>query len=538
MAATDLLENVVIVAQHPQPGPNPSGGRQQWSSALAVEVALVVGGVVLISLLFARSYQELPPPIAMTLDESTAGLQEHWTGIYVGEQKIGYSLSRSAKGSDGGALLQERTQLKLMLLGQPNDITLATDMNFDDDGRLSSLLAQVRTEVKGVPVSLRAEGKASAQGMSISLFQAGTPLTTLELDEMPSTSATLYRSVLSHDLEPGKRISIPYFNPLSLGHSEAVVTVKGREQATLPSGESISAWRFEVDHAGQKLDALIGVDGQRIRERETDGGLGMELRLEDRDTAIHLGWPGDVGDSIDLIALSSIPIDSPLPGGGRSLTELRLRVTGPDSLSKLLSAAHGERWVGEQNALTLVTIEPEVSSSYTLPSTVRAMRPWLRSTAFIAADNPVIRRTAGDIIGDGLDAITAARRLNSWVFQNLQKVPVAGFPESREILRSMRGDCNEHTTLYTALARSVGLPTRMAAGIVYSESIFSDGAFYYHAWPEVWLGKQWVAVDPTFGQFPADATHVKLVEGDLDQQMELMSAIGRLKVEVLTTGPQ
>jgi hypothetical protein len=73
----------------------------------------------------------------------------------------------------------------------------------------------------------------------------------------------------------------------------------------------------------------------------------------------------------------------------------------------------------------------------------------------------------------------------------------------------------------------------MAAGIVYSESIFSDGAFYYHAWPEVWLGEQWLAIDPTFDQFPADATHVKLVEGALDQQVELMSAVGRLKIEVL-----
>ena len=97
----------------------------------------------------------------------------------------------------------------------------------------------------------------------------------------------------------------------------------------------------------------------------------------------------------------------------------------------------------------------------------------------------------------------------------------------------MRGDCNEHTTLYTALARSVGLPTRLAAGIVYSESIFADGAFYYHAWPEVWLGDRWFAVDPTFGQSPADATHLKLVEGELDKQAELMGVIGRLRLSVV-----
>ena len=35
-------------------------------------------------------------------------------------------------------------------------------------------------------------------------------------------------------------------------------------------------------------------------------------------------------------------------------------------------------------------------------------------------------------------------------------------------------------------------------------------------------------VDPTFGQVPADATHIKLVEGDLDRQVEIMGVMGRL----------
>ena len=52
------------------------------------------------------------------------------------------------------------------------------------------------------------------------------------------------------------------------------------------------------------------------------------------------------------------------------------------------------------------------------------------------------------------------------------------------------GDCNEHTVLFVALARALGLPARTAVGLVYL-----DGSFYYHAWPEVWLG-EWVAVDP------------------------------------------
>jgi transglutaminase-like putative cysteine protease len=171
-----------------------------------------------------------------------------------------------------------------------------------------------------------------------------------------------------------------------------------------------------------------------------------------------------------------------------------------------------------------------------LPNQERQLRPWLRSTTFSPTDHPDIKRTAGLIVGDNLDATIASRKITKWLYSNIEKVPVASVPSATEVLRSMRGDCNEHTTLFTALARSLGIPTRPVAGIVYSETLFEEGAFYYHAWPEVWLGDRWVPVDPTFGQFPADATHIGLIEGDLDKQMEIMGVIGRLKLKLISTG--
>ena len=81
--------------------------------------------------------------------------------------------------------------------------------------------------------------------------------------------------------------------------------------------------------------------------------------------------------------------------------------------------------------------------------------------------------------------------------------------------------------LYVALARAAGIPARTAAGLLYA-----GGRFYYHAWAEVYLG-DWVAVDPTFGQFPADAAHLRVSTGGLARQMELLRLTGSLKLEVL-----
>ena len=73
----------------------------------------------------------------------------------------------------------------------------------------------------------------------------------------------------------------------------------------------------------------------------------------------------------------------------------------------------------------------------------------------------------------------------------------------------------------------LGLPARSVAGLIYL-----NDRFYYHAWPEVYLG-EWVAVDPMFDQFPADAAHLRFATGGLARQVELVRLVGRLKLEVL-----
>ena len=59
-----------------------------------------------------------------------------------------------------------------------------------------------------------------------------------------------------------------------------------------------------------------------------------------------------------------------------------------------------------------------------------------------------------------------------------------------------------------------------------------DATKAQHCRAEVYL-TDWVAVDPTFDQFPADAAHLPIAFGGLARQVELVPLIGRLKLEVL-----
>ena len=73
-------------------------------------------------------------------------------------------------------------------------------------------------------------------------------------------------------------------------------------------------------------------------------------------------------------------------------------------------------------------------------------------------------------------------------------------------------------------ARALGIPARMDVGMA-----LVGRRFYYHAWPEVWLAGRWITTDPTWGQLPADVTHLRFLRGGLAHQHELFKVIGQLR---------
>jgi hypothetical protein len=164
---------------------------------------------------------------------------------------------------------------------------------------------------------------------------------------------------------------------------------------------------------------------------------------------------------------------------------------------------------------------------YGVPYKEKQYLNYLISTPFIQSDHPAIRSLALEIIGSQKDAKTATYLLTKWVFENIEKIPLISNPDAIEILEQRKGDCNEHAVLLAALLRSAGIPARICTGLVYLKD-----DFYFHAWNEAYVG-EWLSVDAAFNQVPTDATHIKLIEGDLENQMRLMRMIGRLKLEVL-----
>ena len=242
----------------------------------------------------------------------------------------------------------------------------------------------------------------------------------------------------------------------------------------------------------------------------------------------------DRGQGLDLVSVAAIPVARPI-ASPRGLSRLAVRVSGAPSPTSL---SFPPRQVLQGETLVIDREDPARIRSFGLPAEEARFAADLAPTPFLQSDDPEVRGLARQILGAENDAEKAAQKILDWVFRNLVKTPTVSVPNARDVLRDRRGDCNEHAVLYAALARAAGLPARVVAGTVYMPGENgSPGGFYYHAWNEVWLG-DWVAVDPTFGQFPADATHVKLIEGGPEKHVALIGMIGKLGFEVEDFGPK
>jgi transglutaminase-like putative cysteine protease len=119
-------------------------------------------------------------------------------------------------------------------------------------------------------------------------------------------------------------------------------------------------------------------------------------------------------------------------------------------------------------------------------------------------------RTAQQVTAGASTPYAKAKALQDWFRANftydLRVQP--GHDENaleRFLFVTRRGYCEQFAGAYAAMARAIGLPTRVAVGFTTGE-LGSDGLYHVkglnaHAWPEVWLnGFGWVAFEPTPGR--------------------------------------
>ncbi len=475
-----------------------------------IKLCIILFWLVMLGLLIQRTYLRPEQVIALdAITEEGVRAGDEWAGIYQQGRKIGYAHTRIEREAETYRITEE-SELDLLVLGSIQRVKTVLDSYTSRNFLLKYFTFTLHSDVSNIQM----KGVVVGKKLILDIVTGGqTKTERFSLRDQPYLSPNIKPALTLLGLEPGRKYSFPLFNPGSMSMETASVSIESRELIKVGDAER-AVYKLKETFQGLEAYAWITEDGDTIRE---ESPLGYVLLKESKAEALKRDKQGPAVDILSLVMIPARHVDNPA-----AVRYLRAALSG--------ATLQGFDLDGDRQHLVGATIEISVSGDapvYDIPYPRKDFGEYLRPTALIQSDDARIRDEAARIVGSEKNARRAAKKLNDWVYAAVQKKPVVSIPSAVEILNQRVGDCNEHTTLYTALARAVGIPTRMAAGIVY----LHDG-FYYHAWPEVWLDR-WVPIDPTFNQFPADATHIRFVTGNLDRQSEILKLVGKLKVEIL-----
>ncbi|MFH7320435.1 transglutaminase family protein [Desulfurivibrio sp. D14AmB] len=448
------------------------------------------------------------------------GRETSFSGVYFQGERIGFVRSRLGAAADNRLLLEQDAYLLLNILGENHPVRMQLNAHLS----MTQELLDFQFTLLSPFASTRAIGRVAEREILLELeTPRGPRRERIRLREAPRIATPHRAYLLGHQPEVGSRVRVNYFDPVSLAGNERILEYRGRDRVLI-ANRIHNLHHFHETVSGMRINIWLDETGRVIKE-ESPAGFVFLAEPEFRATDIPGAGP-------EILTTVAVPLSGRLPDDltrRPALTyHLLLDEEAPPDLLTTLDLTGGPQHL-EENRLTIQRQQlPPPPAIACLPAQNGTITEALAATPHVQSDDPHLAALAREIAGGATDDLERLRRLADWVYENIDKRPVLGIPDALSVMADRVGDCNEHAVLLAALARSQGLPTRIAAGL-----LFQEGIFLYHAWNEVCLDGRWLGIDATINQFPTGLTHIRLITGETKEMARLGAILGRLSLAVM-----
>lgn len=291
--------------------------------------------------------------------------------------------------------------------------------------------------------------------------------------------------------------------------------------------DTVRAWHVVDEHG--TVNAWVDEQGRLVAGTNADG-------MSTRRTAYELAfenWRSAGRERRKATNPDTVSSSAPAAVNARRLDTLRVLLLGLP-LDRLHVSSDWQKASGD----TVLVTRPLLlvgTHGYWLPPQRDFRAEHAKSLQVgpgLEVEAPLIVATAKRLRAREPNPGTVARVLVRWVADSVALDDVFTPPSALATLRSRRGSAAHHVHLFVALARAAGIPARPVRGLV-----ASGPDMLSHVWAEVWLGSTWLPVDPTRGELPASASHLRLLVGGVEVQAELERLVSRATRTVLTASP-
>jgi hypothetical protein len=457
-------------------------------------------------------------------------LDDTWFQSTIGGKPAGHVHSVVEREENG--LIVTTVESDVLVKRGASPVAIAVDESWTEteDGRPVAYHRTSKLAMDAVNLDVAVKG----DGLHVRRTQAGD----VAISFVPAEAGLRFpeairRLHLAHGFATGSTYSYLWFDPDFEKVASQTVRAMGREAAPAAGAQK------ELNKVALASELYRGIE--TVQWYDDDGrlwieevpALGLVNARTTRAAALGAEEAGDVlGASMiptNVDIASPVDVDSALyevwiDGGdvsGCVIEDRRQVIEGRTDRGVLLRVARAV---------------PEPGTTLGFPFSDPALAECLETNQVLDASYPPLHEAAGEAVRDsGNDAWDAATRIERLAFDTIEAKGLGTtFASAREVFDRRSGDCSEHAVLAASMMRSVGIPSKVVAGIVHFR-----GRFAYHMWIEVWTGGGWYALDPTIGAGSVDATHLKLAESPVpggriaDLSVGVLQVFNRLHVRVV-----
>lgn len=428
-----------------------------------------------------RALGELPAP--------GERLSQDWYRVEIQNQPAGFvhnTVYRVPPGGGGGYLVRHQSRVAIVRQGERAVIEENTAVHENEDGHL---------------LRLRKTKTQPGARERIEAGRSGSEFVTVVNDEIrrEPLSPPIFAIVrlewhlFRQGLRPGARLEVRVYDAENGGACRIPIEV--REASA--TGASIEAGSCAAP--GAVIALRLDGEGRIIESVQTLGRL--------RIRSVRAEGPLDVPHGANLDDLMAIRVE-PLAGYPHNARRARLRLSNFPSELPAPPDGAGQRVLGRlapgSFEIELSVPDPPPHLPYPLVEVPPEVVPHLAPAAQVQSDHPEIVAAAHEATRGASDALDAVLRLARTANRRLRSDMKTPNASALDAWRAESGDCSERALLLAALCRAAGIPARGVLGLVYS-----DRAFGFHMWNEVFLGG-WIPLDAGLEGLPARPTHLRL----------------------------
>ncbi|MEM9226770.1 MAG: transglutaminase-like domain-containing protein [Verrucomicrobiota bacterium] len=478
------------------------------------------------------------------VDDPPQGLfDEQWMEVYLDGQKAGYFHSTIRR--EGELIISSDSMVMSIRRGAASLSFRTTEQSVESiSGEPQAF--QLLIDMAGQPITT--QGKIENGQISQVTDQFGNvQRTTVPYPKGALMAWGLNRKMMQLPLRPGTETTVKMFSPsMSMtAAAEAQYRVLRRETIDI-QGKTVQAWRAELDTkiGGTSLVTTVWVDeDKRMLKNEVNiMGMPMVLVATDEATALASFLPAEIFET-NLVSLGT-----PIPRHAEEVV-YKVSLTNSEAMAQGIpeDAYQSVKPDGPGQYLVTVTRADHAALGGEELAQPEAMADFIEPNLVLDTEDTALR----DLARKALEADKAsepkakADQLRRFVTDYIEeKNLTVGFATASEVARTPQGDCSEHAVLLAALGRIHGIPSRVAAGLLYMPRFpLADGEIVedvmgYHMWTQFYLDGRWVDFDAAQDESECAPTRLILMTSSLRESsiteigLELINLIGQIEVTV------